>query len=192
MARPKEFDPAAALHGAAGLFWVHGYAGTSIDQVCRHVGIGRQSLYDTFGDKDALYLQALRGYLADARMRLRAVIDGAGSARDAIRAFLSAGASSACSGDGRGCFLANALGERAGDCPAVRDVALAHLREMEVVLARRISSAQLAGDLPAGRDAHALASYFVHLQFSLALAARALPERTPLDEVVGVALRVLD
>jgi len=62
MARRKEFDHDTALEAARDVFWAHGYEATSVDDLVHAMGIGRQSLYDTFGDKRALYLEALRRY----------------------------------------------------------------------------------------------------------------------------------
>src|SRR5713101_8471759 len=62
MARHKEFDRDEALHKAMEVFWSRGYNAASIQDLVRHMRINRQSLYDTFGDKHALYLQALDRY----------------------------------------------------------------------------------------------------------------------------------
>ncbi len=42
------------------VFWRFGYEHTSLGALMREMGIAKQSLYDTFGDKRALYLKALR------------------------------------------------------------------------------------------------------------------------------------
>jgi hypothetical protein len=55
MARPREFDPDAALDGAIGVFREHGCEGSSAQMLVDAMGIGRQSLYATFGDKWQLY-----------------------------------------------------------------------------------------------------------------------------------------
>ena len=55
MARPREFDADAALDGAIGVFREHGFEGASAEMLVNAMGIGRQSLYDTFGDKWQLY-----------------------------------------------------------------------------------------------------------------------------------------
>lgn len=62
MARPKEFDTEAALDGAIKVFSEHGYEGTSAQMLVDSMGIGRQSIYDTFGGKWQLYRAALRRY----------------------------------------------------------------------------------------------------------------------------------
>jgi TetR/AcrR family transcriptional repressor of nem operon len=59
MARPREFDREEALERATGVFWAKGYASTSTDDLLTAMGIGRQSLYNAFQDKRALYLEAL-------------------------------------------------------------------------------------------------------------------------------------
>ncbi len=62
MARPKSFIPEEALQKAMRVFWDQGYEGASIQDLTEAMGINRFSLYDTFGDKHALYLQALDMY----------------------------------------------------------------------------------------------------------------------------------
>jgi AcrR family transcriptional regulator len=62
MARRKEFDREEVLKAAVATFADHGFEGTSTDELLAAMGISRQSLYDTFGDKRQLYLEALRHY----------------------------------------------------------------------------------------------------------------------------------
>ena len=62
MARPREFDREVALERASGVFWAKGFASTSTEDLLAAMGIGRQSLYNAFGDKRALYLEALESY----------------------------------------------------------------------------------------------------------------------------------
>ena len=62
MPRPKSFDPDTVLTKAMGVFWEKGYDAASISDLTAAMGINRFSLYDTFGDKHALYLQALESY----------------------------------------------------------------------------------------------------------------------------------
>ena len=66
MARAKEFDRETALQAAIVTFAARGFAGTSTDELLRAMQIGRQSLYDTFGDKRQLYLAALQRYGEDS------------------------------------------------------------------------------------------------------------------------------
>jgi AcrR family transcriptional regulator len=62
MARPREFDRNEALDRATRVFWAKGYASTSTEDLLAAMNIGRQSLYNAFGDKRKLYLEALERY----------------------------------------------------------------------------------------------------------------------------------
>ena len=44
------------------VFWAKGFASTSTDDLLTAMGMGRQSLYNAFQDKRALYLEALERY----------------------------------------------------------------------------------------------------------------------------------
>jgi len=69
MARPKEFDVDVALDVAQGVFWQKGYEATTTEDLRLAIGIGRQSFYDSFGGKRAIFLSALQKY-TDARFAL--------------------------------------------------------------------------------------------------------------------------
>jgi AcrR family transcriptional regulator len=59
MARSKEFNQERALYHAISIFSQKGFASTSTDDLMLAMDVGRQSMYDTFGDKRALFLKAL-------------------------------------------------------------------------------------------------------------------------------------
>src|ERR1700737_2832919 len=62
MVRPREFDRDEVLERAMSVFWPKGFAATSTSDLVEAMQIGRQSMYDSFGDKRALYLEALAQY----------------------------------------------------------------------------------------------------------------------------------
>lgn len=64
IARPKAFDPDTALRQATHLFWEQGYHATSLSDLEQALGVGRKSLYDTFGNKKQLFLDVLDTYLS--------------------------------------------------------------------------------------------------------------------------------
>jgi TetR/AcrR family transcriptional repressor of nem operon len=89
MARPREFDREAALGDAISAFAEHGYEGTSTDQLLEAMNISRQSLYNTFGDKRQLYLEALRTYAAESMAEQMQSLNN-GSPLKGIEAMLNA------------------------------------------------------------------------------------------------------
>jgi TetR/AcrR family transcriptional regulator, transcriptional repressor for nem operon len=59
MARERQFSETEVLDAAADTFAEHGYQSTSLALLLAATGLAKQSLYNSFGDKRALYLKAL-------------------------------------------------------------------------------------------------------------------------------------
>ncbi|MFB9441469.1 TetR/AcrR family transcriptional regulator [Dactylosporangium vinaceum] len=62
MVSRKQFDVDEALRSAMLVFWRWGYSETSIERLTEGTGLGRGSLYSTFGDKSALFRRSLQRY----------------------------------------------------------------------------------------------------------------------------------
>src|SRR5438093_12545846 len=90
MPRPKSFDEDVVLDQAVELFWERGYDGTSLADLEAHLGLGRQSLYNTFGDKQALFLKALERYRRDAAQGPIAHLAAPGAGFADIRKYFTA------------------------------------------------------------------------------------------------------
>ena len=88
MARQKEFDPERALAKAMNLFWRLGYENTSLEALMKEMGIARQSLYDTFGDKRALYLKAMAHYRDQTNGEMQNMLNEIPSVRDGFASLL--------------------------------------------------------------------------------------------------------
>src|SRR5260370_11062133 len=85
MARPKEFDQEKALRKAIRLFSQQGFAATSTDDLMRVMEVARQSMYDTFGAKRALFLKALEIYCTESGQSIILELERPGSALPAGR-----------------------------------------------------------------------------------------------------------
>lgn len=192
MARTKEFDPDAALAAALELFRERGYEATSLADLVAHLGIGRASLYATFGDKHALYLAALDRYV---RERDTAVIDALsqpGPALPAVRALVAAFADeSATDPRRRGCLVVNAAVERMPRDPAVARRVEASWDVLETALAGALTRARAQGEIPAGRDPRALARMLLVLLQGVRVLGRAHPDPVRLHAATTQALALL-
>ena len=62
MARPRKFDRTDILTRMKSAFWENGFHDISMDDVGRITNMNRGSIYNAFGDKRALYLEALELY----------------------------------------------------------------------------------------------------------------------------------
>src|ERR1700694_6099202 len=85
--RPRSFDPAVALDGAAHVFWDKGFADTSLDDLSAAMGMGRPSIYNAFGDKEALFIRALERYRDTTGSSPLRAMETEDSIRDALDAF---------------------------------------------------------------------------------------------------------
>jgi TetR/AcrR family transcriptional regulator, transcriptional repressor for nem operon len=87
MARPKSFDEEAVLARAVELFRARGYEATSLADLESHLGLGRQSLYNTFGDKQTLFHKALDHYRQTAGESMVEPLNRPEAGVEAVREF---------------------------------------------------------------------------------------------------------
>jgi AcrR family transcriptional regulator len=152
MARHKEFDRNTALTAAITVFSEHGYEGTSTDELLSAMKISRQSMYDTFGDKRSLYLEALKRYNTDSVARIVADLGREGDALDALQGALLAFAARPASEARRGCLGVSAIcefGRADADVAALTDSA-GHV--MHAALGELLDEARRSGALAAEVD----------------------------------------
>lgn len=62
MARKVEFDREKVLQKAMRIFWEKGYTSTSLEDLVNAMDINRFSIYNSFGDKKALFIASLEQY----------------------------------------------------------------------------------------------------------------------------------
>src|SRR5215216_453473 len=118
MARPKSFDDAAVLDRALQLFRQRGFEGTSMSDLEAHLDLGRQSLYNTFGDKRELYLKALDRYQRRVSDTMLAALEAPDAGIDALGRWLEASVEALTANAAHaGCFVVNSLVERPDDPP---------------------------------------------------------------------------
>ena len=63
MGRPKGFSREEVLEKAMPVFWEHGFADTSLQELERATGVNKSGLYTEFRDKEDLFVACLRYYL---------------------------------------------------------------------------------------------------------------------------------
>ena len=62
MAGTKRFEPSEALDRALRVFWEKGFEGASYSELTNATGLNKSSLYNAFGDKQALYIKCLERF----------------------------------------------------------------------------------------------------------------------------------
>jgi TetR/AcrR family transcriptional repressor of nem operon len=193
MARPREFDETAALDAAVACFWQHGYEATSVRDLAGKMGISAPSLYNAYGDKHALFVQALERYLdRSMRARIRRLEESL-PPKQAVHCFIEEIiAHSLNDQERRGCFLINSALEVAPHDRKLGALIAERLAEIEAFFHRSIKAAQAQGEVPRDRGAKDLARLLLGIVLGIRVLARAKPERTLLEGIARPALALLD
>jgi AcrR family transcriptional regulator len=187
MARTRQFDADAALDAAIGVFREHGFEGSSAQMLVDAMGIGRQSLYATFGDKWQLYRSAVRRYgMGECAAHLDALRSGP-RAVDGIDAMLRRVVKTAdqpCLGVGS----IYEFGSSRHDLTEINELLGVGLR---AAIAGRIRDAQREGDVAAGLDPEVTAEFLIANISGLRVAGRGGADRATLTSLADMALRAI-
>lgn len=149
MPRPKSFEPEIALGKAQSLFWERGYDATSISALEKRMGINRFSIYETFGDKKALFLQCLETYSQNMKAGNLALLREPGGL-EGVRQFLTGMVDGPPAVRRRGCFMMNSLVEISGRDADVSRIVDRHFRLVERSLSRAVDEAKSRGEVAPG------------------------------------------
>src|SRR5262249_34118331 len=191
MARSKEFDPERALAKAMSLFWRLGYENTSLEALMQEMGIARQSLYDTFGDKRSLYLKALTYYRDQTNGDMATMLDTTPAVKDGFAKLLLGLAAETREQHERGCLLLSANLQRDTKDAVLTDFLRDNQARVEGIFVRALRRAQRQGELSEKEDVVALGRFFVVTIQGMRAMARLKSGRKALEQVAKVALPVL-
>ena len=187
MARQKEFDLEKALHRAISAFSQKGFAATSTDELMRAMKVGRQSMYDTFGDKRALFLKALEVYVSENVRAISVELQAPGSPLAAIRSALVHFSERKDLSSTDGCMGINAICEFGMRDEDVTRIIRSAARIQRHALMEALRRAQMEGELDAQTDLESLADFFESTLAGIRIAAKAGKTRTALRRIAEVA-----
>ncbi|MGY2732591.1 AcrR family transcriptional regulator [Sphingomonas sp. UYP23] len=165
------------------LFWRHGYEGVSFQQLTAVLGIAAPSLYAAFGNKAALYREALDRYSDIRGASDLSFMDAAESLREAVHFLLDGTARGLLDPAGEiGCMLNTGM---IASHPDHAELA------QELVQRRAAFRTLLAGKLlywVTAQQADRLSRFITAVMQGLAIQARDGYSLDELQEAVGVAL----
>jgi len=128
------------------VFWRLGYEHTSLDVLMREMRIAKQSLYDTFGDKRALYLKALRQYRDNDHRRLRRLFASGQSVQHGFATILFGISGESREEHERGCLLLSANMERDAKDKVIAEFLLDNQLKTEAIFTDALRRGQAGGD----------------------------------------------
>lgn len=187
--RPRKFDEDEALDRATKVFWARGFDGATVDDLVAGMGVGRPSLYATFGDKEALFMRCLKHYGETVGSRAMRALSAPPNIQEAILGFLRQAAESSAGGDSpRGCLMACVV--PSVDDAKVREFSARAMAQAERIVEQRFQDAVTAGELPPDFPCAARSRQVLGMAMAFALRARAGASRETLlvDADEGAAL----
>lgn len=191
MSRPRNFDEIEVLEGAVALFRERGYEGTSVPELISRLGICRQSLYNTFGDKRGLYLKALECYGERELDPKLALLAAPGSPLDNVRTLVRGFAAKATSCPNEGCLSVTALVENRDDAEALA-VAERQIERLESGFRDALGRAKDAGELRADTRPERLARVLTTTCYGIDLLGRLPGSAARIGDAVSVLLELVD
>ena len=187
MARPKQFDRDQALSKAIRLFARQGFAATSTEDLMRIMGIGRQSMYDTFGDKRALFLRALEMYVTESVNSISAELERPGRALSAVQNALVTFAEREDLSSAEGCMGLNAIAEFGQRDREVTRITVDAARRLRQALTLAFKRAIDQGELAPNADIDGMAEFFEMTLAGIRMAAKGGKSRLALRKVAVFA-----
>lgn len=192
MARPRSFDADTALGAAVEDFWDAGFGATSTDELCRSTGLSRSSLYNTFGSKRDLYLQAILRYASEKQGQRTELLAAEADGRTLVAAILAAVLDEQWSDDDRRtCLMINACVEIGASDDEVRRALASNAEDFRRMITVAVRRGQLDGSIRATAPADRLAAVLAAAVDGLQVRSRIDPDRTDVDAAVSTLIDLL-
>jgi TetR/AcrR family transcriptional regulator, transcriptional repressor for nem operon len=188
MVGARQFDEREVLAIALDVFWRKGLHDATMQDLATATGVQRGSLYNAYGDKEAIFLRAFDQY-AEQFLEKAGNALAQGDAASRLQNFFDAAIANMTSGSPpRGCLTTRTALDAAISSPAVRQGVQSLLSRLEKLITEAIRS---ASNKPLAIDANRLARVVVTFTRGLAVMERAGYSRKQLKEAAATFVEAL-
>lgn len=174
------------------LFWDKGYYATGIQELVTYLGISRSSLYDTFGDKEALFLECLHlyrksinGLILDEIEQSTHLLETLGGLIDSIKRTVNQ------TDVPKGCFLVNTSIEAAVHEPKMRLVVQHFFQEREDIFEKAIITSQKNGNFRLDVNPKETARFISNTMIGIRVMSKAKSDLTYFDHIKNMLITSL-
>lgn len=191
--RPREFDVDQALNAAMEAFWAKGYEATSLTDLMSATGLHKGSLYQAFGDKHSLFIQALKRYLNEMLRREYEEFANASTPLEGLRnvAHSLVDLVDDDSNPPKGCMAVNAVVEMAPHDPEVRAIMNEHVQRMRNMIEKKVADAQAAGLMSRERPAELVAGMLMTFVSGLGTTMKAHISKAEAHKLIDAQMEAL-
>ncbi len=191
MGRYKEFDKEAVLHKAMLVFWKKGYEATSIPDLLEAMDLSRSSLYETFGDKQTLYIEAINWYKKWKQAK-RDILVNATSAKSGIRQYFEIHIDSALDGESpKGCLITNAAVGMDSPDEQLNTLIRERFDELEKSFYELLRKGQETGEIMPEKDIKTLSYLLSNLNHSINIVAKVQGDRRKMQQMIDMVMEIL-
>jgi TetR/AcrR family transcriptional repressor of nem operon len=193
MARTKEFNEDQVLDKAIEIFWHKGYHGTSAQDLVNYLGLSRSSIYDTFGDKQKLFVASLKKYQKQSQDQIVALFEASENSKETLHSiFKQAVLESLEDRITKGCFMVNTSIELAMHDPEIAKIVQNNTKTMEDIFTKALQKGQDSGQVSKNMDAKTLARFIFNNYSGIRVLARTgEADKQVYDDIVKAILSVL-
>ena len=191
MGRSKEFDTDKALIQAMELFWSNGYEKTSIQDLLDVMGIHRKSLYDTFGDKHELYMEAVKRYQQIVERNIKKQLIQGSSIKEIIKNLFYMIIDNERFRK-HGCLFVNMAVELSACDDEAKTRSIEHYKNIETLFYELLLQGQETGEIGANKDATMLSQYFLNSWTGIRGLGKTLNDRKVFENIIEATLSILD
>ena len=193
MPRVKLFDQQEVLTKAMNLFWKQGYSATSVQDLVSHLGINRASLYDTFGDKEKLFLKAFQNYRKTNTEGIIQFLESQDNVKEGFRQlFEMAIEDSVNDQEKKGCFVVNTTTELIPCDKKIFEIIQENRKTFEAIFLNYLKSGEVKGQFKKGKDLPAIATLLFTLYNGLKVVSKVNSNKKELSNSINQVLSLLD
>lgn len=192
MPRTKSFNEDDMLDKAKDLFWRKGFNGTPPQDIIDETGLSRSSLYDTYGDKHALFIKTLQRYRDCETVAVITFLDQAEDVPHAFRQLFQETCKECLSPQGRrGCFMINTLHELVPHDAKVETIVRENRQATEDAFTRAIRRGQQKGQISKAHQPRSLGRFLLSSLWGLTTQVKLGVDKRVTDDIIKTTLSFL-
>lgn len=188
----KQFDENQALEKAMLTFWEKGFNATSMQDLVDTMGIQRGSLYSTYGDKQKLFMRALKFYNQNFRQQPMAIVEANNTPYQTIAQWFQLALSvNINENQPKGCLIANTAMEMYQSDEEIADFLNSCQQDILAFFERNLRAARDQGEIEDRIDPDATSKRLMATLFGMFVMARGGVEADHLQKIVDSTLSSL-
>ncbi|KPN95986.1 TetR/AcrR family transcriptional regulator [Lysinibacillus sp. ZYM-1] len=187
--RPREFNYSSIVDVAMKTFWIRGYEGCSTQDLCNDTGLGKGSLYNTFGSKHELYKQVLERYHEIGIREQKELLTTQIPVKERLSNFFEWALKEDFENiDQKGCLLINASVERANNDLMVQEIFSRHVELLNQAIKKVMEEGLQTGEISKKQTAEELTSLFLSSYYGFRVLNASMQNRGLAEQVMNGTL----